>query len=416
MQRRVVVTGIGLISPHGNDNDRVFDALMRGESAIRMWGEESGTSMVAAVVDFDVSEWFSKQQLSGVDRVSQFAVAAAQRALEDAELADLADPERCGVYFGSGMGGAKAIEDGFAAYFGHRRLPPLSVVAFMCNAPAAHIAMRHKITGPVLTYSVACASSAIALGEAMRAIARGEIDVAVAGGAEALVQPGVMQVWRAMKVLATPDPNNPALSCKPFSTERSGLVLAEGAAVLLLESLESAQARGARIYAELAGYAVRCDAYHLTKPDIDGQVRTLRVALRDAGLTPAQIGYCNAHGTATRLGDVVEAAALQVIWGEHLAQLRVGSTKSMHGHMLGAAGAMEAAITALSLYKRAIPAHLCGAPPDPECALSLVGAQGESAPTLEAAISNSFAFGGTNATLVLRRVGSDVLEARKSSS
>lgn len=403
MKRRVAITGIGLVSPHGGNAGMVFDALMHGESAIRAWDEPGAFPAVAARADFDSSPWFSKVQLSGVDRVSQFAVAAAERARQDAGLTTIADPERQGVYVGSGMGGAASIENAYGAYFGNRRSPPSSVVAFMCNAAAAHIAMRQKITGPVMTYSVACASSSIALGEAARAIMHGEIDVALAGGSEALLEPGVLRCWQAMKILAAPDAENPALSCQPFSTKRNGLVLAEGAAMLQLESFEHAQARGARIYAELAGYGVRCDAHHLTKPHIDGQVRALNAALRDAELRPQDIGYCNAHGTATRLGDPVEAAALQQVWGPHLSRLRTGSTKSMHGHLLGATGALEAAITTLAVHRRMLPAHLGGNHADPECALPLIGKQGEAAPELKAALSNSFAFGGTNAVLVFKR-------------
>jgi len=402
MKQRIAITGIGLVSPHGGDVNAVFDALVRGESAIRLWDDPDISPAVAAHVDFDPAPWFTRPQLSGADRVSQFAVAAADRALKDAALPEIADKERCGIYLGSGMGGAATIEAAYEAYFGARRSTPLSVVAFMCNAAASHISMRQQVTGPVMTYSVACASSAIAIGEAARAIALGEIDVAFAGGTEALLQPGVLQCWQAMKILATPDSNDPSHSCKPFSAERSGLVLAEGAAILLMESMEHAEKRGARIYAELVGYGVRSDAYHLTKPHVDGQVRAINAAMRDARLTPAQIGYCNAHGTATRLGDPTEAESIARVWGADLSKLRVGSTKSLHGHLLGAAGGIEAAITVMAVHKRLLPAHL-GGRHDPDCALPLIGSQGEEAPHLKAAMSNSFAFGGTNVSLIFQR-------------
>lgn len=402
MRRRVAVTGIGLISPHGQDHAAVFGALCRGESAIRAWNVDGAPPAVAGRVAFDPVPWFSRLQLSGVDRVSQMAVAAAELARADAGLSGPDDKDRAGVYLGCGLGGSGALEAAYGAFFGGQRVPPLSVVAGMTNAPAAHVAMRFGITGPVMTYSVACASSGVALGEAARAIAHGQIDMALAGGAEALLHPGVLRAWQAMQTLAAPDPAAAALSCKPFARDRNGLVLAEGAAVLCLEPLEAARARGATIYAELAGYAARCDATHLTKPDAAGQVRTLRAALADGGLLPSDIGYCNAHGTATRVGDPVEAAALREVWGDDLPGLRVGATKSMHGHLLGAAGALEGAITVLALHHRQLPAHLHGEQADPDCALPLVGPEGERAPELKAAISNSFAFGGTNAALVFQ--------------
>jgi 3-oxoacyl-[acyl-carrier-protein] synthase II len=276
----------------------------------------------------------------------------------------------------------------------------------MCNAPAAHVAMRHGATGPVLTYSVACASSAVAIGEAARAVARGEVDVAFAGGAEALLHPGMLKAWAAMQTLAPPDAGEPAFSSRPFSADRAGMVLGEGAAVLVLEPLDDALERGARIYAELAGYATGCDATHLTRPDADGQARVICAALHDAAVHPAEIGYCNAHGTGTRAGDPAEAAALRAVWGADLHRLRVGATKSMHGHLLGAAGALEAVVTSLAIHRRQMPAHACrgqAVVPDPECSLPLLGDRGLEAPGLRVAISNSFAFGGTNATLVFRR-------------
>lgn len=400
MKRRVVITGIGLVSPHGDSPDAVFDALMAGRSAIGRWSGEQGAPVVAAEVAFDPARWFTRLQLAGVDRVSQLAVAAASLAQADAGLETI--DENSGVYVGTGMGGATAIEKAFSSQQESGRMPPLTVPAFMPNAPAAHVAMRARVHGPVLTYSVACASSAVAIAEAARAVARGDIDLALAGGSEALLVPGVVRAWQALQTLAAVDGDDPATSCRPFSTARSGLALGEGAAFLVLEPLDAALARGARIYAEIAGSGISCDASHLTKPDAAGQVRALQAALRDSGLTPADIGYCNAHGTATLVGDTVECDALKRVWGDALGGLAVSSTKSMHGHLLGAAGALEAAVTALAVNRQSLPPNMHTGTQDPACAVKLVTEPGQRAPGLKAAISNSFAFGGTNAVLVFR--------------
>jgi 3-oxoacyl-[acyl-carrier-protein] synthase II len=398
----VVVTGIGLIAPHGDDPARVFDALMRAESAVQPVLPELSKPAAAALAPFDAARWFTKLQLPGVDRVSQIALAAATLALDDAGGADAA-PERIGVYAGCGMGGAAALE---AAYSSERagRVPPLTVPAFMPNAPAAHIALRHGVQGPVLTYSVACASSAVAIAEAARAVRSGNVDVAIAGGAEALIVPGVVAAWAALQTLAAFEPGAAARACRPFAADRCGFVLGEGAAFVVLESAARARARRARVHAELAGAAVRCDATHLTKPDAQGQARTLRAALADANLQPRDVGYCNAHGTATRIGDVVEGEALSAVWGAQLDALRVSSTKALHGHLLGAAGALEAVITIQALERQMLPPNAHCSAPDPQCALNLVLEPGARASGLQAAISSSFAFGGTNAVLAFKRV------------
>lgn len=404
MSSAVAVTGIGLISPLGDTPDAVFAALMTGRSGIRLLeGPFGDTPAVAGQVDFDPAPWFNRMQLLGVDRVSQFAVAAAELARRDAGQGLGAAPDRTGIYFGCGMGGAQAIEAGYAAHFGSQRIPPLLVIAGMTNAPAAHLSMRLGITGPTLTYSVACASSNVAIGEAFRAVQRGDVDVAYAGGAEAPLAAGVVRAWQAMRTLATPDPQDPASACRPFASDRSGLVLAEGAAVMILERAERALARGARIYALVAGVGLSSDASHLTKPAASGQASALRAALAAAGLHPAEVGYCNAHATATRAGDEVECQALMEVWGEHLDGLAVSSSKSMHGHLLGATGALEAAITVLALQRRQIPPSAHCSSPDPACAVPLVRDVGREAPELRAAISNSFAFGGSNAVLAFRR-------------
>lgn len=396
----IAITGMGLVTSHGDTPDAIFAALMRGDSALRPVFPELPKPVAAATVAFDESRWFTKLQLAGVDRVSQFAVAAADLAMQDAGAVGDVDPERLGVYVGCGMGGATALE---MAYRGGSRVPPLTIPAFMLNAPAAHVAMRQRAQGPVLTYSVACASSAVAIAEAAKAVQCGEVDLAIAGGSEALIVPGVVLAWQAMQTLAGFKPGEAASSVRPFSIDRSGFALGEGAAFLILESTERAQRRGARAYATLSGWGLSCDATHLTKPDTLGQTRALRTALRRANVQAREVGYCNAHGTATRIGDVIERDALAEVWGNDLDHLRVSSTKALHGHLLGAAGALEAIITVLALRHRQLPPNAHCTEIDPACRLALVPQAGATAPQLDVAISNSFAFGGTNAVLVFKR-------------
>jgi 3-oxoacyl-[acyl-carrier-protein] synthase II len=407
VNRDVVVSGLGAVAPHGDDPQALFEALMAGRSAVREFAGDTPRPAAVAAAAFDGTRWFTKLQLPGVDRVSQLAVAAAELALADAGGLGDADRERVGVYVGCGMGGATALEAAYrTGLAAGGRVPPLTVPAFMPNAAAGHIAMRQRVLGPVLTYSVACASSAVAIAEAAKAVQRGEVDVAIAGGTEALLVPGVVSAWQAMQTLAsfTPgDADSAARACRPFAADRSGFVLGEGAACLVLEPAERARARGRAAYARLAGWGLSCDATHLTKPDAAGQQRALRAALAVAGLAPAEVGYCNAHGTATRVGDPVEAEALRGLWGDAIGSLQVSSTKALHGHLLGAAGALEALITVLAVARRQLPPNAPGAVADPALGLRLVADAGAEAPALEAAISNSFAFGGTNATLLFRR-------------
>jgi len=413
MTRRevVVVTGLGVISPQGHDTAAMFATLMRGQSAVVPVFPELPKPAIAAVAPFDESRWFNKLQLAGVDRVSQMAVAAADLALKDAGLGAGAglgtDAERVGVYLGCGMGGTTALDAGYRAGLSGGRVAPLTVPALMANAPAAHVAIRHGVKGPVLTYSVACASGAVAISEAAKALRAGEVDVAIAGGSEALLVPGALMAWQAMQTLASFIAGQEATACKPFAADRTGFVLGEGAAFLVLETEAHAKARGARIHAELAGTGLSCDSTHLTKPDATGQARALRSALAQASLSPADVGYCNAHGTATKVGDAVEVQALRDVWGQHVDSLKVSSTKALHGHLLGATGALEAVITVLALKRQQLPPNAHCDQPDPACALNLVrgaAGHGEEAPALQAAISNSFAFGGTNSVLLFKRV------------
>lgn len=405
MPSRILVTGLGLVAPHGHEPDRVFDAVVQGRSAVRELAMDLPRPAAAATVDIDLTRWFNKLQAAGVDRVSQLAVAAADLAVQDAGGIGPVAPERIGVYVGCGMGGAASLDTAYRSTTG--RVSPLTIPAFMPNAPAAHVAMRLGARGPVLTYAVACASSSVAIAEAAKAVRCGEVDLAIAGGTESLIVPGVVLTWQAMQTLAgfTPGDGSAERCCRPFSTDRSGFVLGEGAAFLVLESAERAAARPAsKRHAELAGWGLSCDATHLTKPDAQGQQRALRAALQLSGLNPADIGYVNAHGTATKAGDTVECEAIRAVWGDALGGLRVSSTKALHGHLLGAAGALEAVITILALQRQQLPPQAHCDTPDPLCELPLARAGEPLARPLMAALSSSFAFGGTNSSLVFRRV------------
>ena len=293
------------------------------------------------------------------------------------------------------------MDAGFAALHAGARVPPLTVPAGMVNGASAVVAIHADIRGPVLTYAVACASGSVAIAEAAHALRRGEIDIAICGGVEAPLARGTVAAWQALRTLAPPVEGDVAHTCRPFAADRTGLVLGEGAAFLVLRREDDLRAAPR---AWLAGSAVRCDALHLTNPQQRGQVATLRAALASAGLAPSDIGYCNAHGTATLAGDPVECEALRAVWGDAAATLRVSSTKAAHGHLLGAGGALEAALTIAALQAGVVPHTLGVAEIDPRCAgLAHVLGEAQRAPALRHAISNSFAFGGTNVTLVFSR-------------
>ena len=407
--RKVAVTGLGVISPVGSGHDGFFSALLAGRSGIRRLSAEFAprlASRIGGEVDFDAAAFFAKPKLALLDRFSQFALVAVAQAIRDAGI-EGDDPRKqsAGVYLGTGVGGAHTTEAGYVDLYlkAKDRLPPFTVVRAMNNAAAAHVSIDHGLRGPSLTYSTACSSSAVAVGEACRAIRHGYVDLAIACGAEALLTLGVIRAWEALRTLAAEDPQDPAASCRPFSRDRSGLVLGEGAGAVVLETVEHARARGAKIYAELAGYGVASDADHLTRPSQQGQAAAMRRALDDAGLDPESVGYINAHGTATLAGDPIETAAIKQVFGPHARRLAVSSTKSMHGHLMGATGVVEFIAAILALERRAVPptAHLRVA--DPECDLDFVPDAGRTGVDLEAVMSNSFAFGGSNAVLVARR-------------
>ncbi len=410
MSRRVVITGLGIVSPLGSSPGQFFSSLMRGRSGIKRlkkdFVEQLSIRIAAAVEDFNPAAHFSKIQLTGIERFSQFALVAAEQAVQDAQLTLIeSEYSRAGVYMGSCLGGAGTLEDGYIEVFkrDNPRIKPLSVLLSMNNAAASHLSIKYHLQGPNITYSTACASSAIALGEAYRQIKHGYTEVMLAGGSEAMLTLGAMKAWEALRTLAHEDPTDPGASCKPFSRDRSGLVLGEGAAVLVLEDAERAVQRGAKIYAELAGYDCSSDSSHITKPDSAGQTRTILNALRDAKLAPQNIGYINAHGTATYAGDIEETLAIKQVFGAHAYNIPVSSTKSMHGHLMGATGAVEFMAAVLALQHQSIPPTINLHQADPECDLDYVPNQGRTGVPLEAVMSNSFAFGGTNAVLIARR-------------
>lgn len=410
MARRVVITGLGIVSPVGQSPEQFFSNLMAGKSGIKhvqsTFVDRLSIRIAATVDDFDPAAHFSKIQLTGIDRFSQFALVAAEQAVQDANLVlDESEYHRAGVYMGSCLGGAGTLEDGYIEVFTREnpRVKPLSVLLSMNNAAASHLSIKYHLQGPNITYSTACSSSAIALGEAYRQIKHGYADVMLAGGSEAMLTLGAMKAWEALRTLAHEDLSDPGASCKPFSKNRNGLVLGEGAAVLVLEDAERAIARGAKIYAELAGYDCSSDSSHITKPDSAGQTRTILNALRDAQLQPQDIGYINAHGTATQAGDIEETRALKQVFGSHAYHTPVSSTKSMHGHLMGATGAVEFMTAILALQHQAVPPTINLHQPDPECDLDYVPNQGRTGVPLDAVMSNSFAFGGTNAVLIAKR-------------
>ncbi|MBL78669.1 MAG: beta-ketoacyl synthase [Nitrosomonadaceae bacterium] len=406
---RVFVTGIGLVSPHGNDPDQVFDKIYQGKSAIKMTRSgtpEFGSNILLARTEFDPSGIISKPHQIFMDRVSQMAVVAAQQALEKAGLlSEDADLSSTGVYTGCALGGAQSMQDAYKRYFNKTRTArPTTVPLIMPNAPAGHISMRHKLHGPSQNYSIACSSSSTAIGEAFRAIRDGYQERVITGGTEAMLNDGTICSWEGMPVLAREHPEGAHASCRPFSKDRTGLVLGEGAAMLILESENLVNKRNIQPLAEIVGYGSSSDAHNLTQPDAEGQIKAMRIAIEDAGIDSSEIGYINAHATGTGAGDKVEIEAIKSLFSHHAKRIAVSSTKSMHGHLLGAAGALEFAVTVMALKNKQIPptAHLTK--PDPDCDLDCVPCIGRPSSELNYALCNSFAFGGSNAVLIAKHV------------
>ncbi|MDC8773044.1 beta-ketoacyl-[acyl-carrier-protein] synthase family protein [Roseateles albus] len=409
--RRVAVTGIGVVSPLGNSAMEVLANARAGHSGVRQLAIPFASRLstpIAAVANFNERLDFEPGKARMLDRFSLFALFAANQAMQASNNALAGfDSERAGVFVGTGMGGTLSMDEGYQTLYGEQsdRIKPFTILMGMHNAAAAWIGIEYGLRGPNMTYSTACSSSAVAIGEAWMRVACGQLDIAIAGGAEAPLSPGSLKAWEALHTVATLDALDPAASCRPFSKNRSGMVLGEGAAMLVLEPWDRAKARGADIVGEILGYGQSNDASHITRPSVEGQVAAINAALRAAGVDRQEVDAINAHGTGTQANDRTETAAIRSVFGARADQIPISATKAIHGHLLGAAGALECVLSLLAMkHQVALPTmHL--QMPDPECDLDYVANVAREGSAARLMLSNSFAFGGTNAVLVLRSAG-----------
>jgi len=410
VKRRVVVTGIGLVSSLGVGTEATWAGLCSGRSGVagitKFDAAAFSTRIAAEVKGFDPLRFVDRKDVKKMDVFIHYAIAASRFAVDDAKLVIGPDnATRVGVFIASGIGGFGTIEREHTALLegGPRKISPFFIPAAIINLAAGQVSIRLGAKGPNLATSTACSASAHAVGEASEIIRRGAADAMIVGGSEAAITPMGVGGFAAMRALSTRN-DEPERASRPFDKERDGFVIGEGAGILVLEELETAQRRGARIYAEMAGYGATADAFHITAPSEDGEgaTRCMRVALDSAGVGPADVQYINAHGTSTPFNDKLETLAIRTLFGEHAPRLAVSSTKSMTGHLLGAAGGLEAGITALALYHQTMPPTINQDTPDPECDLDYIPWTARKAP-ITYALSNSFGFGGTNAALLLRR-------------
>ena len=410
MQRRVVVTGIGLVSSLGIGTETNWDALCKGCSGVgpitRFDATDFSARIAGEVKNFDPLRFIEKKDVKKMDAFIQYAIAASQFAMEDASLT--VTPEMAptvGVSIGSGIGGFSTIEREHRSLLegGPRKISPFFIPSAIINLAAGQLSIRYGAKGPNTATCTACSASAHAIGDAYEIIRRDAADVMIAGGSEAAITPMSVGGFAAMRALSTRN-DEPQRASRPFDKDRDGFIVGEGAGVVILEELAFAEKRGARIYAEVVGYGMSADAYHITAPsdDGDGPYRVMRAALKSAGLQPAQVDYINAHGTSTPHGDQVETLAIKRCFGDHAKKVAVSSTKSMTGHLLGAAGGLEAGITALAVYHQIAPPTINQEQPDPECDLDYIP-NVKRALGIQYALSNSFGFGGTNAALLFKR-------------
>jgi 3-oxoacyl-(acyl-carrier-protein) synthase len=406
--RRVAITGIGVISPIGSSASELIANATAGHSAIRRIDETWSKRLVsplAARISFRGDDHFDAPKLRMLDRVSQFAIVAARQAIGDARF-DIANAnrQRVGIFLGTGIGGSQSTDDGYQKLYAEQsdRLKPFTILMGMANAPAAWIGIEYAVTGPNLTYATACSSSAVSIGEAWMRLRSGDLDVAIAGGTEAPLSFGTLKAWEALHTLATEDPCDASTSCKPFSKNRSGMVLGEGAAIIVLEDWEHAIQRRATIYGELIGYGIATDSCHITRPTVAGQAAAMRAALQVAACAPAAIDAINPHGTGTQANDSVETAAIKQVFGDDAYRIPISATKAIHGHLLGASGALEFALSLLAMrHEVSLPTmHL--QVPDADCDLDYVPNFARHHAKVNTVMSSSFAFGGTNAVLVAR--------------
>lgn len=408
--RRVVVTGIGLVCPMGVGLEENWQALLAGKSGIRLisrFDASDYTSQIAGEVEeFDPLRFIEKKEVRKMDNFIQYAVAAAQLAVEDSEhpLSSL-EGDRCGVYIGSGIGGIGSIEDTHRTLLekGPGRVSPFFLVSAIINEASGQVSIRYKAKGPNSATATACTTGTHAVGDSFRIIARGDADIMIAGGTEAPITPLGLAGFCAMRALSTRNDDPPRAS-RPFDAQRDGFVIGEGAGVLILEELGMALRRDARIYAEIVGYGMSADAYHVTAPclDGDGAYRAMKRALKDGRVDPEEVNYINAHGTSTPFNDKIETLAIKRLFGQHASRIGINSTKSMMGHLLGAAGGVEAGITALCLKNQVMPPTINYQFPDPECDLDYVPNKARPA-KIHYALSNSFGFGGTNGVLLFKK-------------
>lgn len=398
--RRVAVTGVGVVSAIGLDAGEFWKSLALGRCGIGPLqltvDQPFKFSAAAQAAGFDPHAALEAKEASYLDRFAQMGMVAAHEALRDARISWTPElKDQTAIVTGTSLGGKYVEDEGYLQLYGlkHSRFNPMSIPRAMMNALTSHISVSFGITGPAWTVSTACSSASHAIGQAFELVRNGGADLAITGGAEAPFTQGVLRAWEAMRVVS-PE------TCRPFSHNRSGLILGEGAAILVLEPLDAALARGAHIYAELAGFGMSSDAHHITQPSAAGAVKAMRAALRSAGLEPGDVGYINAHGTATLANDATETAAIKTIWGEHTPP--ISSTKSMHGHALGAAGALEAVATVLALHHGLLPPTANFMEPAADCPIDCIPNEARPARP-QAALSNSFAFGGLNAVLAFRQ-------------
>ena len=405
--RDVVITGMGLISPIGLSVTELISNLATGKTGIHLWeSPRLSKKFPAALVQHSFTKSFTKLELPYLDRCSQMAILAARQAVADAGLAGFAEyGQRAGLYFGSARAGTETEEAWFEQFLiEHKETArPYSVFAIMHNAAAAHISIRHQILGPVMTHSSACTSSGCAIGDAYRAIRDGYLDVAIAGGAEAPITASVLGAWDGTRALAVVDPTDVGRSCRPFSKRRNGLVMGEGAGFIVLESAEHARSRGVECYGAVSGYGIASDGYHIGSPKVEGQVAAISAALDDANVSQGQINYFNAHATGTRGGDMVETNAIRLAFGDAATALPVSSTKSVHGHLLGAASVLEFIITTVAMTESFLPATTNLDEPDPDCNLNHIANNPIFDKPVEHAMSFSSGLGGTNVALVVSK-------------
>jgi 3-oxoacyl-[acyl-carrier-protein] synthase II len=410
-KRRVVVTGLGMISPLGVGRDATWQGLLEGRSGIdritKFDVSDYPAQIAGEVRGFNPADFIEKKEVKKSDTFIHFAIAAAQMAYDDSGLdRSKEDPDRVGVIIGSGIGGLPLIEEMHKKLLerGPSRISPFFIPGLIVNLASGHISIRFNAQGPSSAPATACATGAHAIGDAARIIRHDDADVMFAGGSEAVISALAVGGFSAMRALSTRN-DEPQRASRPWDLERDGFVMGEGAGILILEEREHAVARGAKIYCELTGYGMTSDAFHITSPAEDGggMTRVMNRALKDAGLQASDIGYINAHGTSTQIGDKTETMAIKAVFGEHAYKVAVSSTKSMTGHLLGAAGGLESAIAALAVHTQEIPPTINYENPDPECDLDYVPNKARKMPGLEHVLSNSFGFGGTNATLIFSK-------------